>query len=88
MREAGAILTDGQQTATTLQCPHCGKHWIMRSGSGRLRGFCLKCMRVTCGAPECMACVPIEARLDHAEGRKTAYDDTIRQLTAQGATLL
>lgn len=48
----------------------------------------MRCMKLTCGAKACLACVPIEARLDHAEGRKTQYDDTIRQLVAEGAVLI
>ena len=54
----------------TRQCVHCGKHWIYRPGSGTKRGFCLKCMGVTCGAEACDACVPYEARVELAEGAK------------------
>jgi hypothetical protein len=45
-------------------------------------------MAVTCGAKDCDACVPLEARLEHAEGAKTRYDDLIGELTAQGACLI
>lgn len=45
-------------------------------------------MEVTCGNPVCDECVPLEARLEHSEGRKTRYDDTIRELIANGATLI
>lgn len=53
---------------------------------------CLKCGRLTCGRPCCdpriHGCVPLEARLEHAEGKKTTYDDAIADLKAKGAPLL
>ena len=53
----------------TLQCCHCGRHWVMQPGSGRRRGYChLRCNSVTCGTAECSVCVPIEKQLDIAEG--------------------
>ena len=64
MREAGAILVDGVQVASTLQCCHCGGHFEVVKGSGTRRGFCLKCGKVTCGAAECDPCYPIEKRFD------------------------
>jgi len=67
MREDGAILVDGVQVSTTHQCCHCGGHFISVKGSGIRRGFCLKCMRVTCGAPECDPCVPFEKKLEMIE---------------------
>ena len=57
----------------TLQCAHCGCHWEVVVGSGRLRGFCTKCADgkgsgYLCGAPACMlTCVPFEARLENIE---------------------
>lgn len=88
MREHGGILIEGQQVASTLMCPHCGGHFESRPGSGKRRTFCLKCAAVTCGDPKCDPCVPLEARLDHAEGRKTRYDDVIKELVGEGAVLL
>lgn len=67
MREDGAILVDGVQVATTHQCCHCGGHFTSVKGSGTRRGFCLKCMRVTCGASECDPCVPFEKKLEMIE---------------------
>jgi hypothetical protein len=66
-REAGACLVDGQQVGSTLMCCHCGRHWTPIRGSGRIRGFCLKCMDVTCGSPECLECVPYQKRLELME---------------------
>lgn len=42
----GAIMLDGVEVAHTLQCPHCGQHFVSYPGSGALRGFCFKCMAV------------------------------------------
>lgn len=64
-RIAGGIMVDGQQVGETLQCVHCGMHWDRVPGSGRQRGFCLKCNGVLCGKRECLIeCKPIEKRLD------------------------
>ena len=62
----GAILVDGQHVADTLQCVHCGAHWIPRKGSGIIRGFCKKCMGPICG-PSCSRCVPQEKMLEMME---------------------
>ena len=43
----------------TLQCVHCGFHWMVIPGSGRRRGWCMKCNGPSCGAEECMACRPV-----------------------------
>ena len=67
MREAGAILVDGVQVASTLQCCHCGGHFQVVKGSGRKRGFCLKCGSVTCGHADCDTCLPYEKWLDQVE---------------------
>mgnify|MGYP001581023598 CR=1 FL=1 len=68
-RPAGAIIVDGHQVADTMQCCHCGEHFVMVRGSGRRRGFCLKCKGVTCGKDTCCACRPIEQRLEERERR-------------------
>ena len=68
-KPAGAIILDGAHVADTQQCCHCGRHFIVRRGSGRTRGWCLCCGKVTCGAPQCDACVPTERQLLIMEGR-------------------
>ena len=88
LREHGGIILGGQQVASTTQCPHCGAHFVMVPGSGTRRAWCTRCHAVTCGSVACDACVPLEARLEHAEGSKTRYDDQIRELEASGAILL
>lgn len=52
--------------AKTLQCVHCGGHWIPRPGSGILRGFCMNCSGPICG-PGCAKCVPTEQYLENME---------------------
>jgi len=54
----------------TLQCGHCGRHFAVRPGSGTKRGWCLKCMKVTCGGPDCVECTPFEKRLEAWEIRE------------------
>jgi len=72
MRESGAILVDGVQVASTHQCCHCGGHFVSVKGSGKTRGFCLRCSKVTCGAPECDPCIPFEKKLESLEGVRNA----------------
>ena len=49
----------------TLQCVHCGMHWEIKPGSGKERGFCLKCMGPTCGKQQCEAsCIPDDMRVE------------------------
>lgn len=73
MREDGVIIADtndGRIETATAWCCHCGTHFTEVRGSGRIRGFCMKCMAKTCGAPGCDACYPIEKRLDDYERGK------------------
>ena len=65
----GGILSDGREIASTLQCVHHGGHFVSVKGSGIRRGFCLRCMGPTCGAPECDVCVPLEKQLEIIEGK-------------------
>lgn len=53
----------------TLQCVHCGGHWIPRPGSGMVRGFCTRCNGPICG-PGCAECVPEEQMLENIEKRR------------------
>jgi hypothetical protein len=52
----------------TLQCCHCGGHFIVRPGSGTRRGFCMRCKAVTCGGVNCWECKPYQKLID--EGRR------------------
>jgi hypothetical protein len=68
----GHIIIDGQQVADTLQCCHCGAHFVSVHGSGTQRGFCLRCTQVTCGGKACDPCVPFEKKVDEYERGKRA----------------
>ena len=70
----GFLICEGNVVAETLQCCHCGGHFVVNPGSGRRRGFCTQCGSVTCGAPSCDACVPTEAWLENVEaGRREDF---------------
>jgi hypothetical protein len=69
-RPNGAIIVDGKQVADTMQCCHCGGHFVVVKGSGTKRGFCLACGKVTCGAPACDEHIPFEKKLDQFERGK------------------
>lgn len=57
----------------THLCCHCGGHFVMQKGSGRLRGFCTRCNGLICG-PACANCVPAEQLLENIEaGRAEDY---------------
>lgn len=76
---------DGETVLDSKKCPHCGGHFVMVKGNliegrktlgevARPAIYCQRCDRLTCGRPGCVECVPIGARLDHAEGKTTTYD--------------
>jgi len=67
MKAKGHILVDNRMVADTAQCVHCNGHFQIVRGSGRVRGFCTKCMGPTCGSRECDECVPFEKRLEIME---------------------
>lgn len=67
MRENGAVLIDGVQVASTMQCCHCNGHFEYRKGSGTQRGFCLNCMKITCGHVNCHECKPYEKQMELLE---------------------
>lgn len=70
----------GTQQFDTHQCCHCSKHFRVVPGSGTRRGFCMRCGKVTCGGLGCDVCVPIEAQLDHMEGKVTPYTDACTEV--------
>lgn len=78
-REAGLITISDPGSdkplleAATIQCVHCGRHWVPQPGSGRTRGFCMRCNGFICG-PECQECIPVEQMLENIEqGRPLNY---------------
>ncbi len=59
---------DGRITEhDAMQCVHCQRTWKFRPGSGRQRGWCQRCMGVTCGAVGCMTCLHFEKRVELME---------------------
>ena len=54
----GMIFVNGREVGVTMQCCHCGQHFLSIRHSGTRRGFCLGCMHITCGAEACMPCKP------------------------------
>lgn len=65
----GIIFANGQEVATTLQCPHCGGHFMSLKGSGHRRTFCMRCMAVTCGNFVCDPCKPFARELEDFQNR-------------------
>ncbi len=59
---------DMDQTTSlpTIQCVHCGMHWVSQPGSGKTRGFCMRCNGPVCGK-KCAVCVPFEKQLEARE---------------------
>ncbi len=54
----------------SLQCCHCGAHWRVEPGSGRVRGMCRNCMQVTCGAKKCDECMHFMKKIElYEEGK-------------------
>ena len=69
-RAKGGIVVsnDGKEFQRDMvQCCHCSLIFQWVKGSGRIRGLCLRCNRLTCGRPQCDICVPIEMGLEMAE---------------------
>ncbi len=54
----------------TLQCVHCGGHWSLEPGSGKQRGWCLKCNGPHCGRQNCWECLPFMKKLEEQERRQ------------------
>lgn len=58
----------------TLCCVHCGAHWRVIPGSGRIRGYCETCAGPTCGPGCSQKCVPVEQLYENMEnGRPLDY---------------
>lgn len=80
--EAGVIITfdPGKDAAEceqmTVQCVHCGGHYVPEHGSRKIRGYCMNCGGYVCG-PGCEKCVPVEQLLENYEkGREEGFRPT------------
>lgn len=90
-KPSGVILMDGKEVAHTLQCCHCAVHFVSIRGSGKRRGFCMHCHKITCGNPKCDPCIPYEERLQLAEGKdlkKSAYTEEVLLYSRDGSKLI
>lgn len=67
-KPSGVFIVNDKEVAHTIQCGHCGCHFISIRGSGKIRGFCMKCMKTTCGKIKCDVCIPYEYKLDKIDG--------------------
>lgn len=66
---------NGEIHQDTKMCAHCQANWIVRPGSGKLRGICLCCGGDLCGKAVCMqGCVPWEQQMENLESNKPQYD--------------
>jgi hypothetical protein len=77
---SGFIIVDGQEVAHTKQCCHCNNHFVSVKGSGKIRGRCMLCNAITCGAPACDTHVPFEKKLEVVEGTYKGFDTNIIHL--------
>jgi hypothetical protein len=56
-----------------LVCCHCQYTWAVMPGSGRRRGWCIRCDALVCGKQRCMAeCAPFERWLEAVERKARA----------------
>jgi hypothetical protein len=82
-KPSGYFIIDGQEVGHTRQCPHCNKHFLSIKGSGTKRGFCTRCLGVTCGCAACDICVPFEEKMEIMEGKsikKSAYSAQVERI--------
>mgnify|MGYP000849606095 CR=1 FL=1 len=54
----------------TVQCVHCGMHFPLMPGSGKIRGYCMRCAGPVC-SPACAECIPTDRLLYCLETGKT-----------------
>lgn len=76
LRQDGYLVVSGPDGTTehdSLQCRHCGGHFLVVPGSGKRRGWCLMCSGPTCGKEGCVQCMPFEKRLEAFERRERLF---------------
>jgi hypothetical protein len=69
---AGVLIITGPdgraENMDTVQCAHCGAHWVPEPGSGRERGWCFKHAGPLCGAAQCFTtCASQEQLIERIE---------------------
>ena len=65
----------GRVERDTFQCRHCNRAVVVEPGSGKRRGWCLKCAGPTCGSRGCETCVPFLKRLERAESKRALFKE-------------
>jgi len=60
------------QEIPTLQCVHCGGHFPVRPGSGKMRGYCTRCHGPVCSRACSGDCVPLAVQLENMEAGRPA----------------
>ena len=66
------------------QCVHCQTVWKVQPGSGRLRGFCMRCNGPICG-PSCMECRgPWEQQNEDIEAGRTPGSRVVQNVPFLG----
>jgi len=77
--KSGTLITtlyddDRVVVSDTVKCCHCGRQWVWKPGSGKVRGYCMSCANFTCGRLECDPCRTEEQLLENMEaGRPYDY---------------
>lgn len=79
-KASGSIIIDGKEVASTLQCAHCGAHWVPIRGSKRRRGFCTICKKTTCGALPCDVCISMKTRKVIGDAQRIGDIKTIKKI--------
>ena len=72
----GPDIKGGVLEIDTLACVHCGGHWQVNPGSGKIRGYCARCNGPVCG-PQCAECIPKERVLEMLEGTITGREVSV-----------
>ena len=92
----GYILIDGQEAGHTIRCVHCSRQFLSVRGSGKQRGYCMRCKGIECGRKECFECIPFEAKLEYYEKqhkltkmkREFSIEQQIKKIEKQYGTSL
>lgn len=76
IKDGYIIITDaaGTKEFDTHGCPHCGSHFVIIPGSGRLRNFCMLCHAPTCDKAKCYEHSPFMKRVELVEAGKLPLD--------------
>ncbi len=75
---------DGGPTVTQdlVNCVHCGYIWTWQAGSGRIRGFCMKCNGLLCGRRHCREQVPCRHWMFGIEALEKGLAETAPRIVA------